>query len=70
MYCRSMKINAAKYSFKAGTASLISSLSELKIPIRKCGATIMTVHMAAVYTKIITAIVPIACFTRFGRRAP
>ena len=34
IYCKSMKINAAKYVFNAGIASFISSLSELNTPIR------------------------------------
>ena len=37
IYCRSIKINAAKYCFNAITASFSSTVSELKIRIRNSG---------------------------------
>ena len=48
IYCRSIKINAAKYCFKAGTVCDISVWSELKIPMRKWGARMMMLHTIAV----------------------
>lgn len=48
IYCRSMKIKAEKYSFSAGTASVISALSELNTPMRIFGARMMILHAIAV----------------------
>ena len=39
-----MKINAEKYSFIAGTVSIIKILSELKIPIKNLGANKITLQ--------------------------
>ena len=48
MYCRSMKINAPKYSFMAGTASASRLLSELKMLIRNSGARMIASHASSV----------------------
>ena len=41
-YCRSMKMKALKYSYRAGKESSIRAGSELKMLIRKCGAWMIT----------------------------
>ena len=48
IYWKSMKMNAAKYCFRAGTASCMRTGSELNTPISASGARTMTLHITTV----------------------
>lgn len=48
IYCKSININAAKYSFRASTVSESRSASELNILISDSGANIIILHTTAV----------------------
>ena len=48
IYCRSIKIKAAKYCFNAITASFNKTLSELKMRISTSGIKIIILHVTAV----------------------
>ena len=70
IYCRSIKMNAAKYVFRAGMVWLANDRSELKMLMRNLGANRITLQAIPVYKRTKNAISMPHFLTFSGRLAP